>query len=60
MGGLVDGTSTSTVAIGLVAVLLVFAVVTFAFLGRARLAREARDGAVSRERALRRQFEAVM
>ncbi|MDN4473627.1 putative bifunctional diguanylate cyclase/phosphodiesterase [Demequina zhanjiangensis] len=60
MGGLVDGTSTSTVAIGLLAVLLVFAVAAFIFLGRARLAREARDGAVSRERALRRQFEAVM
>ncbi len=60
MGGLVDGSSTSTVAIGVLAVLVVFAVATFVFLGRARLAREARDGAVSRERSLRRQFEAVM
>ncbi|WNM26259.1 EAL domain-containing protein [Demequina capsici] len=60
MGGLVGGADGSVVVVGVLAVLLVFAAATFVFLWRTRLAREARDAAVSRERALRRQFEAVM
>ncbi|WP_083979942.1 putative bifunctional diguanylate cyclase/phosphodiesterase [Demequina salsinemoris] len=69
MGGRVGDVVTSTASVGddasefsilVLAVLVAFAVGFVTFLVRARIAREARDAAVAREHALRRQFDAVM
>ncbi|WP_296664518.1 EAL domain-containing protein [Demequina sp.] len=60
MGGVVDGVAQPAIVAGMGALLVLLALSAFYFFWRSGKERTARDSALEQERALRRQFEAVM